>query len=104
MKINTENSSRMILQDNKYSRFFTAICLVIGGLLIASLLAHRSFVAVIVVVAFMAAGGFILFITRRVTITLDKAAGNIRILLRGLTKKEEQELPMAQIKKMVLRK
>jgi hypothetical protein len=52
----------------------------------------------------MGAGAFILFKIRRVTIELDKSAGTIHILLKGLKAKEERNVGMAQIQKVLLRK
>jgi hypothetical protein len=104
MTINAENPSRMVLQDKKYNVFLSACAVIALGLVIICLFARHSFIPVFVGLAFMGAGAFILFRTRQVTIELDKTAGTIHILLQGLKSKEERNLGMAQIQKVLLRK
>jgi hypothetical protein len=94
----------MVLQDKKYTSYLSAVALVIGGLLIACLFSKHSFVALIVGLAFMGVGAFLLFRTRSVTIELDRSAGNIHILFQGIKSKEERDMSMAQIQKIFLRK
>jgi len=104
MTINTENPSRMVLQDKKYTTFLSACSVIVLGLVIACAFARHSVVPIFVGLAFMGAGAFILFRIRRVTIELDKTAGTIHILLQGLKSKEERDLGMAQMQKVLLRK
>ena len=94
----------MVLQDLKQSRFLVAGVLLPAGLLIACLFGRHNIVPIIVGLAFMGVGAFFLFSTKRVTITLDKAAGKVSILLQGIKSKTERELRVAEIKKLVLRK
>jgi hypothetical protein len=94
----------MVLKDNKQIAFLSAGGLVVFGLLIACLLVRHGVLPVIFGLAFMGAGAFMLFRIRRVTIELDKAAGTIHLLFQGLKSKEERELRMAQIQKLLLRK
>jgi hypothetical protein len=104
MTINVESPSKMVLQDLKRGRFLVAGILLPAGLLIACLFGRHNIVPIIVGLAFMGAGAFFLFSTKRVTITLDNAAGKITVLLQGIKSKTERELRVAQIKKFVLRK
>ena len=94
----------MVLQDKKRLAFLTAGGTVVAGLLIACLLVRHGVVPILVGLAVMGAGVFMLFKIRGVTIELDKAAGTIHILYQGLKSKEERDLPMAQIQKLLLRK
>jgi hypothetical protein len=104
MTIITENPSKMVLRDKKHTAFLSACGVMAMGLLITILLARHGVVPIIVGIAFMGAGAFILFRIRRVTIELDRAAGTVHILLEGLKSKEERNLAMAQIQKVLLRK
>ena len=104
MTINTENPSKMVLQDKKLTAYLTAGGAVVFGLLIACLLVRHGIIPILVGLAFMGAGVFMLFKLRRVTIELDKTAGTIHILLQGLKSKEERKLGMAQVTKLLLRK
>ena len=104
MTINTENPSKMVLQDKKLTAYLTAGGAVVAGLLIACLLIRHGIFPIIVGIAFMGAGVFMLFKLRRVTIELDKTSGTIHILLQGLKSKEERNLGMAQVKQLLLRK
>ena len=104
MKINTENPNRMVLQDKKYTAFLAAGGLVVFGLLIACLLIRHGVMPILFGLIFMGAGAFLLFRIRGVTIELDKSAGTIHILYQGLKSKEERDLRMAQITKLLLRK
>jgi len=94
----------MVLQDKKYSAYLSACVSVVMGLLIACLLARHGAIPIIVGLAFIGAGAFMLFRIRKVTIELDRAAGTMHILLQGLKSKEERNLGMAQIQKVLLRK
>jgi len=104
MTINTENPSKMVLQANKHTAFLGVCGVIAIGLLIVCLLARHGVFPILVGLAFMGTGAFILFRIRRVTIELDKAAGTIHILLQGLRSKEERNLGMAQVQKLLLRK
>lgn len=94
----------MVLRDNKQTTFLSAGAVIAMGLLIACLFARHSVIPIFVGLAFMGAGALILFKTRRVTIELDKTAGTIHILLQGLKSKEERDLGMAEVQKVLLRK
>jgi hypothetical protein len=94
----------MVLQNKKYSAYLAACVAVVMGLLIACLFGRHNVVPIIVGIAFIGVGAFMLFKLRKVTIELDKAAGTIHILLQGLKSKEERNLDMAQIQKVLLRK
>ena len=94
----------MVLQDNKLTAYVAAGAAVVIGLVITSLFARHGVVPIIVGLAFIGAGAFMLFRIRKVTIELDKAAGTMHILLQGLKSKEERNLGLAQIKKLLLRK
>jgi hypothetical protein len=94
----------MVLQDKKQTTYLSAGAVMALGLFIACLLARHGVVPILVGLAFMGAGAFILFRIRRVTIELDKAAGTVHILLEGLKSKEERNLGMAQVQKLLLRK
>jgi hypothetical protein len=104
MTINTENPSKMVLQDKKYVAFLTAGGTVVAGLLIGCLLARHGVVPIIVGLACMGAGVFMIFKIRGVTIELDRSAGTIHILYQGLKSREERDLQMAQMQKVLLRK
>jgi hypothetical protein len=94
----------MVLKDNKYRRLFTAGLLVVSGIFIAVLFGGRHFMPILVGLVFFAGGGLMIYFTKRVTIELDRAAGTILVRLRSLKTKEERELGMTQIRKLVLRK
>jgi hypothetical protein len=94
----------MVLQDKKYTTFLSACGVMVMGLVITCLFARHGVVPIFVGLAFIGAGAFIIFRTRKVTIELDKAAGTIHILLQGIKSKEERNLGMAQIQKLLLRK
>ncbi len=94
----------MVLKDNKQIAFLSLGGLVVVGLLIACLLARHGAVPILFGLAFMGMGVFLLFTIRRVTIELDRAAGTIHILYQGLKSKEERDLQMGQIQKVLLRK
>jgi hypothetical protein len=94
----------MVLHDGKYSRYLIAIGLLVAGVAIACLFGRQKFAAILVGVACVGAGGFLLYTTKRVTIELNRATGKINILLRSLKQKEERELGIAEVKKIVLRK
>ena len=94
----------MVLRDKKLTTFLSAGGVIAMGLFITCLLARHGIVPILVGLAFMGAGAFILFRIRRVTIELDKSAGTIHILLKGLKAKEERNVGMAQIQKVLLRK
>jgi hypothetical protein len=104
MTINTENPSKMVLQDKKRSAYLGACGIIVMGLLIASLLIRHGVMPILFGLLFMGAGAFFLFLIKRVTIELDRASGSIHILLEGLKSKEERNLPMAQVQKLLLRK
>jgi len=104
MTIKIENPSRMVLRDDKHQRYLTAWTLVAGGLILTFLLSRYIVVPMFAGLGLASIGVFILLTTRRVTIELDKASGRIHVLLEGVKRKEEQDLGMGQISKVVLRK
>ena len=104
MTIKIENASRMVLQDNKQPRILAAWMLVAGGLILTFIVSHYIVVPMFAGLGLVGVGAFILFTTKRVTIELDKATGRIHVLLADLKRKEERDVGMAQISKVVLRK
>lgn len=104
MTIQIENASKMVLRDDKHQRIMTAWFLVACGLVCTFFLSHYIMVPMFAGLGLAAVGAFILFDTRRVTIELDKGTGRIHVVLEGLKKKEERNLGMGQISKVVLRK
>jgi hypothetical protein len=94
----------MVLQDKKQTTYLSAGGVMALGLFIICLLARHGVVPILFGLAFMGAGAFIIFRTRRVTIELDKSAGTVHFLLEGLKSKEERNLGMAQVQKLLLRK
>jgi hypothetical protein len=104
MTINTDNPSKMVLQDKKQSAYLGACGIIVMGLLIACLLIRHGVMPILFGLLFMGAGAFFLFMIKRVTVELDRAAGTIHILLEGLKSKEERNLAMTQVQKLLLRK
>lgn len=104
MTINTENSSVMVLKDNKYRPLLTACLLIVAGIFIAVLFGGRHFMPILFGLVFVAAGAAVIYFTKQVTIELDRASGRVRIRLQSLKKKEERDFAMTQIRKIVLRK
>lgn len=104
MTINTENPSKMVLQDKKLTAYLSLSGLIAMGLLIACLLVRHGVGPIVAGLAFMGVGAFMLFRLRQVTIELDKTTGTVHILLKGLKSKEERNLPMSQMQKLLLRK
>jgi hypothetical protein len=94
----------MVLQDKKRTVFLSVCAVMAIGLLIVCFFARHGVVPIVVGLAFMGAGAFMLFRIRRVTIELDRAAGTIHILLQGIKSKEERNLGMAQVQKLLMRK
>jgi hypothetical protein len=94
----------MVLQDKKLTAYLGACGVTVMGLLIASLLIRHGIMPVLFGLLFMGAGAFFLFRIRRVTIELDRAAGSIHFRLEGLRSKEERNLAMVQVQKLLLRK
>jgi hypothetical protein len=94
----------MVLQDKKQTAYLGACGIIVMGLLIACLLFRHGVMPILFGLLFMGAGAFFLFIIKRVTIELDRAAGSVHILLEGLKGKEERNLTMAQVQKLLLRK
>jgi hypothetical protein len=94
----------MVLQDKKQMAFLAACGLIVVGLLIACLLFRHGAIPIIFGIIFAGVGTLMLFKIRKVTIELDRATGTIHILLQGLKSKEERNLGMAQIQKILLRK
>lgn len=103
MTIKTENPSRIVLRDNKLIAFLYAGAAIGVGLLICVTMMNHV-VAIMVGLAFIGVGGFILFKTRRVAIEMDRGVGKIHILLHGLGSKKEWKLGIAEIQKLLLRK
>jgi hypothetical protein len=104
MTIKIENASRMVLRDDKQQRFTAAWMLVVGGLILTFIVSHFIVVPMFAGLGLAGVGVFILFTTKRLTIELDKATGRIHVRLDGLKQKEEKDLGMAQITKVVLRR
>jgi hypothetical protein len=94
----------MVLKDNKYRPVLAAGLLLVTGILMVVFFGRRHFMPILVGLTFVAAGGLVIYLTKRVTIELDRAAGKILVRLQSLRKKEERELAMTQIRKLVLRK
>jgi len=94
----------MILRDGKITRFLQAAGIVAVGFFAAVILWRHGFVPILVGLAFVAAGAYIIFTTRRVTIVLDQTTGKINILVQSLKGREQRELQIRQIQKVVLRK
>ena len=94
----------MVLRDKKLTTYASAGGVIAIGLFITCLLARHGVIPILVGLAFMGAGVFILFRIRRVTIELDRSAGTVHILLEGLKSKEERSLGMAQVQNLLLRK
>lgn len=94
----------MVLKDNKYRPLFIAALLVVSGILIAVLFGRRHFMPILVGLGFFVAGGLMIYFTKRVTIELDRATGKVLVRLQSVRKKEERELAMTQIRRLVLRK
>ena len=93
----------MVLRDNKHIAYLSAgAALAIGSLICLMMIRHV--VPVIVGLAFIGFGAFVLFRTKRVTIELDRGVGTIHILLQGLNRKVDRNLGLAQIQKLLLRK
>jgi hypothetical protein len=104
MTIQIENASKMVLRDDKHQRFVTAWLLVAGGLVLTFLVSRYIIVPMFAGLGLAAVGAFILLTTRRVTVVLDKTAGRIHVVFEGFKRKEERDLGMGQISKVVLRK
>jgi hypothetical protein len=104
MTIKIENPSKMVLKDDHHRRFILAYWLVIGGQLFTLLLSHFMVVPLFAGLGLIGVGLFILLTTRSVTIELDKTTGRVHMLLEGARRREERDLGMGQIHKVVLRK
>ncbi len=94
----------MVLKDDRHRRFILAYWLVIGGQFFTLLLSHYIVVPLFAGLGLIAIGLFILLTTRSVPIELDKATGRVHMLLEGARRREERELGMGQIHKVVLRR
>jgi hypothetical protein len=104
MTIKTENPSKMVLKDDQHQRFILAYWLVIGGQLFTLLLSHYIMVPLFAGLGLIGLGLFILLTTRSVTVELDKTTGRVHVLLEGARRREERDLGMGEIHKVVLRK
>ena len=94
----------MVLKNNKLTAFLSAGGVVVVGLIIICVLARHGVFPILFGLIFMGVGVFMLIRFRRVTIELDRSSGTIHILYQGLKSKEERDLQMAQIQKVLLRK
>ena len=103
MKISMENDSKMVLVDNKLRWFASSIAFFFIGLVIAWS-CRKNFVPILFGLVFAGVGVFIFYTTRRVNIQLDKAAGKIKISLKGLKRTDQRELAFGDIQKLVLSK
>jgi len=102
MKVVTETPTLLVLKDKPISQIFVGIILALVGVVISPLIMAKGIVFMLIPLIFVLFGIATIFLTKFLTITIDKSVNKVNFGSTSLLGKKSQDIAVDQISEIAI--